>query len=461
MLKHVTVLLIHPVLIGKLGVFVVCNGKLGAECKMLLISILRRFGVVNSFSIDISTIVKEHFSTRNTIVELFKFLKESGYVLTEAEFSLRGKGKNIYSFTQSFIDALEDDLFIHNAWKSDNPVVNVLMTNELTVSQQCDKDNKVLLRSSNRLFLLIFILHADEFGVISNLSTTDISKLMGRISRDRFKSQLKTLYDIGVMNCHVPGVTGKELFGKVKGKFFLDLTHPLFGLKKHKVSLLKFNFNIIFDGIASTEATALHLLYKALFNLKGDYIYLGPLERFNYSLLIADNVKRIEIIKILPLFKSKALHDQLQLHLLESASEMLSSNWSNLEEDENTNTITDSAWQKIVPPTKREYFENTHSVFYELKPLITSLSIRIARRYKSLMQSFLGADFKPSKVLIVPHGKYGLFNQRLEIAYSNSKEGQVTNVLVDGKSVKIDTNDKTSEVAKILTVKEIDKILLS
>jgi hypothetical protein len=440
---------------------VLFNSEISAECKVLLISIIRRFGVVDSFSIDISTIVKEHFSTKNTVVELFKLLKKSGYVLTKAEYRLRGKGKNIYSFTQSFIDALECDLFIHNAWKSDNPAIDILMKNELTVSRQCDKDNKVFLRSSNRLFLIIFILQADDFGVISNLSNTEISKLMGGISRDRFKSQLKTLYGIGVMNCHVSGVTGKELFGKVKGTFFLDLTHPLFDNKKPKLSSLKLNFNSIIDGIESTEATALHLTYKTLFNLDGDYIYVGPLGRFNYSPLIAGNVKNIEIKRILPLFKSKALHDQLQLHLLDNASEMLSSHWSNLDEDVSTKTIKDSAWLKIVPTTKRESFDNGDSEFYELKSLIISLSFRIARRYKSLMQSFLGADFKPVKVLIVPHGKYGFFNKHLEVIYSGSVDGKVTNVLVDDKSVKINSNDKGSEVDRLLTVKEMDKILLS
>lgn len=445
-----------------LGGYVVFKDEFSAECKVLLISILRRFGVVDSFSIDISTIVKEHFSTKNTVVELFKSLKKSGYVLTKAEYRLRGRGKNIYSFTQSFVDALECDLFIHNAWKSDNPAIDILMKNELTVSRQCDKDNKVFLRSSNRLFLIIFILQADGFGVVSNLSNTEISKLMGGISRDRFKSQLKALYDIGVMNCHVSGVTGKELFGKVKGTFFLDLTHSLFDNKKPKLSSLKLDFNIIIDGINSTEATALHLLYKALFNLDGDYICVEPLGRFNYSPLIANNVKQVEIKRILPLFKSKTLHDQLQLHLLDNASEMLSSYWNNLDEDMTAKTIKDSAWLKIVPVNKRESFDDSNSEFYELKPLITSLSIRIARKYKSLMQYFLGDDFKPDKVLIVPYGKYGHFTERLEVIYSGSEVGKVTNVLVDyDESVKINTGDENSEVEGVKTLKEIDKILLS
>lgn len=428
---------------------------------MLLIDVVKAYGSEEPFSIDVLSLAKKCFSTKNTVIKLFQSLKQSGYVFTEEEFSSRGRGKNIYTFTQAFRDDLKNNSFIKDACESDNPAIGIFFKNKVTIKKEGSVDNKIMLRSSNRLFLLIFILHADEFGVVSNLSTTDISKLMGRISRDRFKSQLKTLYDIGVMNCHVPGGTGKELFGKVKGKFFLDLTHPLFEGRKSKVSLLTLDFNIIFAGLASTEATALNLLYKAFFNLKGDYTYAGALERFNYSPLIADNVKRIEIKKILPLFKSKALHDQLQLHLLENASEMLSSNWSNLEEDEKTITITDSAWQKIVPATKRKHFDNTHSVFYEFKPLIISLSIRIARKYKSLMQSFLGAGFKPGKVLIVPHGKYGFVNQRLAVVYISPKERQATNVQVDDNSVKINTNDKNSKVTKILTLKEIDKILLS
>ena len=441
--------------------FVTVYKGLSAECIVLLIGVVRTYGSEESFSIDVLSLAEKFLSTKNTVIKLFQSLRQSGYVLTEEAFNSRGRGKNIYTFTQAFRDELENDFFIKNACENENPVIDALFKNKVVINKRSGVDNKVLLRSSNRLFLLILILHADNFGVVSNLSNTEISKLMGGISRDRFKSQLKTLYDIGVIKCHVSGVTGKELFGKVKGKYYLNLTHQLFECKKTEISLLKLNFNIIIDGIASTEITELHSLYKSLFDLNGNYTYPGSLERFNYSPLIAENVKNFEIRKILPLFKNKALHDQLQLHLLENASEMLSNNWESLEGSENTIAITDSAWLKIVPLTKKENFDGADSAYCDFKPFINSLSIRIAKKYKSLMLYFLGDDFKPCKVTLVPHGKYGC-TQCIEVVYSDSNEGKITDVLIDNKAlVAINNSDKKSKADSLNMIKEIDKILLS
>lgn len=435
---------------------------LSAECIVLLIGIVRTYSSEESFSIDVLSLAEKFFSTKNTVIKLFQSLRQSGYVLTEEAFNSRGRGKNIYTFTQAFRDELENDFFIKNACENDNPAIDILFENKVIPQKRSGVDNEISLRSSNRLFLLIFILHADSFGVVSGLSNIEISKLMGGISRDRFKSQLKTLYDIGVIKCHVSGVTGKELFGKVKGKYYLNLNHQLFECKKTEISLLRLNFNIIIDGITSTEVTALHLLYKSLFDLSGNYTYIGSLERFNYSPLVSENVKKVEIQKILPLFKSKALHDQLQLHLLENASEMLSNNWGSLEGDEETIAITDSAWQKIVPFTKKENFDGANSIYGDFQSLINSLSIRIAQKYKSLMLYFLGGDFKPIKVTLVPHGKYGCFTQCIEVIYSDSKKGKITDVQIDNKkSVTINESDKKSNAESLIMIKEIDKILLS
>ena len=441
---------------------VVVSKGLNAECIMLLIGVVRTYGSEESFSIDVLSLAEKFLSTKNTVIKLFQSLRQSGYVLTEEAFNSRGRGKNIYTFTQDFRDELEKDSFIKNACENDNPAIDILFKNKVVIKKSCGVDSKIMLRSSNRLFLLIFILHADEFGVVSNLSIADISKLMGGISRDRFKSQLKALYDIGVIKCHVSGVTGKELFGKVKGKYYLNLTHQLFECKKTETSLLRLNFNIILDGIASTEITALHLLYRSLFDFNGNYTYIGSLERFNYSTLIAESIKKVEIKKILPLFKSKALHDQLQLHLLENASEMLSNNWEVLEGGESARVITDSAWLKIVPLTKRENFEGVNSIYSDFRPFINSLSIRIAQKYKSLMLYFFGDDFNPSKVALVPHGKYGCFTRCIEIVYNDSNKGKITDVLIDNKGlVTINDSDKKSKAESLIAIKEIDKILLS
>jgi hypothetical protein len=395
--------------------------NLNAECKMLIISILKRYGNEKPFSISISSIVKMHFTTRDVATNLFKLLRNHKYIDVNQVFSNRGKRRNSYTFTQAFKDELEKDLFVNEALKSNYPAVKTLIKSNVVDSRKDGGNCKLHLRSSNRLFLIIFILYADDFGVLANLSNSDISKLMGGISRDRFKSQLKCLYDTGVLDSHVSGIVGKEIFGRLKSKYFLNLSHPLFG--QRNISSIKINFKVIVGHNDLTEARIPFDCYRKERNATAEALYF-----FKIAPIC---IQHINITLITEFFENKKLLRQFQAVLFEFSSKALSANWIDPEDfnfEEHFkghrifNLITPSSKLTVselssddinkISKAYREYLmvselddaqKNNDVIRYiELIKLFLSFSIGIAQKYKAILQFFLGKDFHPDKLVIIP-----------------------------------------------------------
>jgi len=463
---------------------------LNAECIMLLITIIRKYNLEKSFSIDILSLAEESFSTKNTVIKLFKLLKGFGYVTTKEKASIRGRGKNIYTFTQAFKDELKNDLFIIKAWESDNPAVDTLLKNKVAFSKQDSEDTKLLLRSSNRLFLLIFILHADEFGVISNLSTTAISKLMGGITKDRFKSQLKTLYDIGIMKCHVSGVTGKELFGKIKGKYYLDLSNSLFYECYCNVSQLMVRVAGISDGNSFTEAGALFNNYR---NYHTEKCFVWPsviaryLEAFNFK-------------NVIHFFNNQMMQEQFQLLLFNIASEILSNCWYEPDKFTHSSVVLKLLNYPMLMTSKKakelgnveglkeevdrifnhEFGENvpvseftsneTAECYLELVWLIRKLSLSIANRYKLFLTTTLGKEVEMNKLMIMPITEFKVFEgeeyvELFEVFYIDGSAREITKLQVLEDKLEVSKNGKAFERHGLVGGKEnisslIDKMLL-
>ncbi len=83
--------------------------ELPPESIYLLVSLLRRFRQESHFEIRVEDIVKEHYSTRNTVNNLFKKLESEGCLETEKTRNYRGKGKGPtrYRFTEKMEKVIE------------------------------------------------------------------------------------------------------------------------------------------------------------------------------------------------------------------------------------------------------------------------------------------------------------------------------------------------------------------
>ncbi|HHX8669144.1 TPA: hypothetical protein ACVO38_003954 [Vibrio alginolyticus] len=292
--------------------------ELSPESIYLLVSLLRRFRQDSYFEIKVEDIVKEHYSTRNTVNNLLKKLESEGCLEAEKTRNYRGKGRGPtrYRFTVKMEKVIESTPLLKKFCEANAHTMARIIDAD---GSGCGEALKGGFRSSNKLFLLILVLHSDEMGVVSNLGTAEISRLMGGISKDRFKSQLATMVDNGLVRAYVPGVTGAELFGKVKAKYYLNVYHPLLTGYYPNVSRLTFCVNGITWGNMSTEADALF----------GTRPYNGA----SWPRIIARYCQYLDMENIYPFLKRKSLASQYQLKLFELASVMLSENMHTLAEE--------------------------------------------------------------------------------------------------------------------------------
>lgn len=307
------------------------------ESIYLLLILLRKYGLKGQFTQSVDEIIRDSKATRNTVVELFRDLKEGGYVVVEPSWVVKGKGKSVYHFTEKVDDLLNSDSRLKAVCESIKPATVSVMNSH---SFQSFGGVNLKIRNSNRLFLSILVAHADEFGIVSNLSFSDISKSMGGISRDRFKSQLSTAKKMGVIEYRIAGVTGKRLFGKTKSTFYLNITHPLLESSFSHLGELKIHLDEVFDGTDRTESIALGKVSlwlsgkqtkSAFSKVNKDGIitefYNWPVEILCLRPLVDANPKPYEVLSVVGYFRDRVVLEQLQLVLNNLASEMMFRNW--------------------------------------------------------------------------------------------------------------------------------------
>ncbi len=99
------------------------------------------------------------------------------------------------------------------------------------------------LSPANRITLSILLAHANLCGVVRNLGHAQLAKLTGLITQDRVDSQLNKLTELGYIYSQIAGVTGKYLFGRQTGAFFLNLWSDNLIYKKSNISFIEFSNN--------------------------------------------------------------------------------------------------------------------------------------------------------------------------------------------------------------------------
>lgn len=76
---------------------------------------------------------------------------------------------------------------------------------------------------TTRLLLAVLYSHADPCGVVIKLGLSRLSRLLG-ISGDRLESQLKIIKNLGYLIDRVSGVTGRIIFGRAAGTFYMNIS---------------------------------------------------------------------------------------------------------------------------------------------------------------------------------------------------------------------------------------------
>ncbi len=105
----------------------------------------------------------------------------------------------------------------------------------------------------NRLLLGVLLCRADRFGVVSDLGSSELCKVVG-LDQESLKHRLRRLIDQGLIRTYVPGATSSNLFAKMKSVYVLNLNHPELSEGGNATSVLACP-----TGIAS-PAKALHAI---------------------------------------------------------------------------------------------------------------------------------------------------------------------------------------------------------
>lgn len=227
------------------------------EMRFLIAGLLLDFYSKGQFVLPAKELSKKYGVSLNTINATLKYLVQSGYV-ERFDVSLK-KGRPIgrYVFTQLLEKKLKrkselvDSIRVTRFW---DQVVRQLFC------AQADKEGQQKFNVSNRYLICILALFSDDTGVVRSLPVAKISKMTG-FTPIRLRSQLGALLDKNVLISYMGGVTGKFLFGKAVGVYFLDTLNVANALN---VSLENLPFSKAKEGIITPERGRymVHRLYK-------------------------------------------------------------------------------------------------------------------------------------------------------------------------------------------------------
>lgn len=172
------------------------------------------------------------------------FAPEAGVPLPVAEIAkMLGVSKNVvmsslaYMTTEGFFERSH----IHLGVRVGRPTSQYFATHKLLailsdyehprfhagLIEELHSNNHQHLTLSNRLLLCVFLLHANEFGLVENLGFSVIAQMTG-MSNDQFNSQLDKLSRLRYFRKLSSGVTSKVIFGSKPSIYLLDITNERF-----------------------------------------------------------------------------------------------------------------------------------------------------------------------------------------------------------------------------------------
>ena len=129
-----------------------------------------------------------------------------------------GRPSLFYTASEKLLVTLTDGVNSH--------IPNIDLIDEVLKKRGKDSAHSEL-KLGNRLLLIVFLLHADQFGLVQELGFTAISQLTG-MSRDQFNSQLEKLSRLGYIKQITTGVTSKHLFGSKASIYWVNVTREQF-----------------------------------------------------------------------------------------------------------------------------------------------------------------------------------------------------------------------------------------
>lgn len=238
----------------------------------------------------------------------------------------------------------------------------------------------------NRLLLGALLANADQFGVVTGLSSMDLRQLTG-LDSESLSHRLLRLRGMGLIRSYVPGVTSSIFRAKkVSSTYFLNLNHPGYGLTAvgavmvHRLPQLK------------VRSDAFDVLWRDIIGFRGTQPPLNPPETPKTVLHFLAHTRR-------PVF------DVLRLMFYRCASELLSRHWCDLARDGEGiyDWLCDRIEAGLQPPAGygSEGVE-PYRTWLEIVSHFRKLVVEIARIYRTRIGAANWVGFDQVQFCILP-----------------------------------------------------------
>ncbi|MCP3128813.1 hypothetical protein [Shewanella sp. KJ2020] len=229
------------------------------ELKFFFIRLIYQYGIDEISGVSIEALAKALGVSKNTFVDGMSLLCRIGFYrksLSKA-ISTSGKGRPacVYSPTDKLNEELQREDLECN-WK-------VLIQDLLVDCGDTQEGLRHPLKLANRLLLITFLMHADEFGEVRTLGYAQLYKLTG-MSKQQLASQRKNLISLGYINHYQPGTPEitKKRRPQSKSCYFINTSptkYPPIGTKPARpitlVNQWELNLYMLLQAAADTEIT--------------------------------------------------------------------------------------------------------------------------------------------------------------------------------------------------------------
>ena len=172
-------------------------------------------------NVKVSTLVSDFGATTKVVKNVVEYLVKKKNIKL---INLPTKARQLI-FSQDDIANLSEEWATFPSWKQDS-ILGLFEPEKrkILIPKKVEgSSSKGGLRNSNLLLMFIFIFHSNDVGLVKDLSHKSIRFMMGGISEDRLKSQLKTLNKVKYILVNSRGGTGRKLFGKVSSNYILNI----------------------------------------------------------------------------------------------------------------------------------------------------------------------------------------------------------------------------------------------
>lgn len=72
------------------------------------------------------------------------------------------------------------------------------------------------------MFLLTLLAHSTPYGEVNDLSYTRLKSLLGDLTKDKYRSQIRYLREAGIISAYIPGFNSNLMFGKMTGRYLIN-----------------------------------------------------------------------------------------------------------------------------------------------------------------------------------------------------------------------------------------------